>query len=125
MKFTINRDGSLDEVNVTLRFLDLIESDFHALKTELEILSISYKSREIGSHKLKRHAERGASIGIDITIENVPLCRKILQEHKVGTRDIWISYFTEYDHGGFTIPDWVTSIAYECQLAIQVSYMRT
>lgn len=125
MKLTIDRDGSLDEVMVTLRFLDLIESDFHALKTELEILSISYKSRAIGSHKLKRHAESGASIGIDITIENAPLCRKILQEYGVGTRDIWISYFTEYDHGGFTIPNWVTSIAHECQLTIQISYMGT
>lgn len=123
MKLTIIRDDTSDEVEVTLRVFDLDEADFQLMKTELEVLKIPYKSRAKGSHRLKRHAEMGASIGIDISIENVDACRKILQEYGAGTRDIWISYYTEYDQGGFTIPNWVTSIANELHLPIQISYM--
>lgn len=123
MKQTIIRDDTSDEVEIKLRVIDLKEDEFLALGAKLVLLNIPHRLRTKESRRIRKDSKMGSSILIDISSENQSACRKILQGENKGTRDIWISYFTEYDHGGFTIPDWVTSIANDFHLPIQISYM--
>ncbi len=115
----IKRDGGLDdEISFYLRILNVSESIKNSLTEELSNLKLE-------SSKSKKNPN---SFMILIDLNESPIdvgfLKDVLSRHRIKEEGygLWVSINSEFDHGGFTLPEHIAKLYHELKGSLDVSY---
>jgi hypothetical protein len=114
----IQREGEDDEISFCLRLINIPEAIKNSLISELAHLKIE------SNRPKKDPTSFVLLIDLNEASFDIPQLKEVLRRHQISDKSygLWISINSEFDHGGFTLPENVANLYHELRGNLDVSY---